>query len=69
MYANKVVYVLSKAGVGKGRVCPLWGNGAFGGGYEDPWENLHLFRRHGSPDWVDIVTVSPGEITAQPARI
>ena len=37
----------------------------FGGGSEGLLENLHLFRIYGSADGTDIVTVSPGEITAQ----
>ena len=45
------------------------GNGAIRRGNEDLLENLHLFKINGSPDGTDIVTVSPGEIAAQPGRV
>ena len=56
-------------GSAKGGACPLWGaTEPFGGGNEGLLENLHLFRIYGSPDGTNIVTVLPGDITAQPGR-
>ena len=41
----------------------------FGEGNEGLYEELHLFRTYYSPEATDVVTVSPGEITAQPGHV
>ena len=58
-------YVPLKQGAAKGGMPPLGPTEPFGGGNEGLWENF-LFRIYGSPDRAKIVTVSPGDITAQP---